>query len=193
MNTQHAITTDVTYFLEPGPTNTDMTLNLSVKRANTLGIKTIIVASTRGRTGLRAAELCTGHNLIVVTHSTGFTENNSQELSGEDREKLLAAGATVLTCQHAFGGVGRAVRKKLGTYELEELMAYTLRIFGQGTKVACEVALMATDAGLARTDEEVISIAGTDSGADTALVLQPANAQSLFDLRIKEIICKPRL
>ena len=47
--------------------------------------------------------------------------------------------------------------------------------------------------GLVRTDEEVISIAGTGRGADTALVIQPANAQTFFDMRIKEIICKPRL
>ena len=90
-------------------------------------------------------------------------------------------------------GVGRAVRKKLGTYELEELLAYTLRIFGEGKKVACEMALMAADAGLVRTDEEAISIGGTGHGVDTALILQPANAQTLFDMRIKEIICKPRL
>ena len=43
--------------------------------------------------------------------------------------------------------MGRAVRKKLGTYELEEIIAYTLRVFGQGAKVAVEIALMAADAG----------------------------------------------
>jgi hypothetical protein len=85
------------------------------------------------------------------------------------------------------------VRKKLGTYELEEIIAYTLRIFGQGMKVACEIALMAADAGLVRTDEPAIAIAGTGQGADTAVVLRPANAQTFFDMRIMEILCKPRL
>jgi hypothetical protein len=52
---------------------------------------------------------------------------------------------------------------------------------------------MAADAGLVRTDEECISIAGTGRGADTAVVLKPNYVHRLFDLRVKEIICKPRL
>jgi hypothetical protein len=69
----------------------------------------------------------------------------------------------------------------------------TLRMFGQGMKVACEIATMAADAGLVRTDEEIIAIGGTGRGADTAIVLQPSYTHRFFNLRIKEIICKPRL
>lgn len=193
MEHMEVVSSKIAYFPKPGPKNTDMTLNLAKKRAEALGINSVIVATTRGRTGVRATEIFTGYNLIVVTHSTGFTDANVQELEEVDRKRIIEAGAKIFTCQHAFGGVGRAVRKKLGTYELEELVAYTLRIFGEGTKVACEMALMAADAGLVRTDEEVISIGGTGYGADTALVLQPTNAQTFFDMRIKEIVCKPRL
>ena len=193
METSEAVGRDAVYFTHPGPDNTDTTLTLAQKRAETLGINNIIVATTKGQTGVKAAELFKDCNLIVVTHSTGFTRPDVQELTKDNRLKIIDAGGKILTCQHAFGGVGRAVRKKLGTYELEELVAYTLRIFGEGTKVACEMALMVADAGLVRTDEEVISIAGTGRGADTALVIQPANAQTFFDMRIKEIICKPRL
>jgi len=89
--------------------------------------------------------------------------------------------------------VGRAVRKKLGTYELEEIIAYTLRIFGEGTKVAVEIALMAADAGLISTREPCISVGGTDRGADTAILLRPAHAQNFFDIRIMEILAKPQL
>jgi hypothetical protein len=131
--------------------------------------------------------------VVVVTHSTGFKEPNYQELTEENRAAIEAAGGKILTCQHAFGGVGRAVRKKLGTYELEEIIAYTLRLFGEGMKVAMEITLMAADAGLVRTDEPVIAIAGTGRGADTAVVLKPANAQAFFDLQVLEILCKPRL
>ncbi len=181
------------YFDSEGKENTERTLEIAKARADELGIKTILVATTTGETGAWAAEFFQGYNLVVVTQSTGFREPNEQELTEENRAAIERAGAKILTCQHAFGGVGRAVRKKLGTYELEEIIAYTLRIFGEGMKVACEIALMAADAGLVRTDEEVIAIAGTGRGADTAVVLVPANAQTFFDMRILEILCKPRL
>ena len=112
-------------------------------------------------------------------------------MSPEMREKLIKHGAKVLTCQHALGGVGRAVRKKLGTYQLEEIIAYTLRVFGEGTKVAVEMALMAADAGLISCQRPCLAIGGTGSGADTAILLRPAHAQNFFDLRIMEIIAKP--
>ncbi|UCE19086.1 MAG: hypothetical protein JSV84_01705 [Gemmatimonadota bacterium] len=192
MRTSEYAKRETFYFARPGFENTDSTLDFAHRRSLDLDIKSVIVATTVGQTGVKAAELFKGYTLIVVTHSTGFTKLNVQELSEENRQAILASGGKILTCQHAFGGVGRAVRKKLGTYELEEIVAYTLRIFGEGTKVACEMVLMAADAGFIRTDEEVIAIAGTGRGADTALVIQPANAQTFFDLRVKEVICKPR-
>jgi hypothetical protein len=72
-----------------------------------------------------------------------------------------------------------------------EVIANTLRIFGEGMKVVCEIAMMAADSGLVRTDEDVIAIAGSSRGADTAVVMKPANTHSFFDLKIKEILCKP--
>jgi len=85
------------------------------------------------------------------------------------------------------------MRDSFGTAMLGVDMGNTLRILGQGMKVVCEVAMAAADAGLLRTDEEVISIGGTGKGADTAVVLRPVNVHNFFDLRIKEILCKPRL
>jgi hypothetical protein len=156
-------------------------------------VSNIVVATTRGETGLMAAELFPKKNLVMVTHSTGFVKPDYQELKPEFREKIEKSGFKLLTCQHAFGGVGRAVRKKLATYELEEIIAYTLRVFGEGTKVAVEIALMAADAGLIRTSELCISVGGTGRGADTAILLKPANAQTFFDLRVMEFLAKPRL
>jgi hypothetical protein len=91
------------------------------------------------------------------------------------------------------GGCGTGGEEKLGTYELEEIIAYTLRIFGEGTKVAVEIALMAADAGCVSTQEPCLSIGGTGEGADTLILLQPAHAQNFFDLKVVEILAKPRL
>jgi len=180
------------YFERPGEENTERTLRIAKERAEELGIKQILVASTRGETGRRAAEVFKGYHLVVVTHFTGFQEPNEQELTEENRKAIEAAGGRILTCQHAFGGVGRAVRKRWGTYELDDIVAHTLRIFGEGMKVCVEIALMATNAGLIRTDEATISIAGTGRGADTAVVLRPVNTERFFDMRVMEVLCKPR-
>ena len=187
------IVVQAVYFDKPGSQNTLRTLEIAKRRAEELGIRNIVVATTTGETGVLAAKMFQDYNLVVVTHSTGFRKPNYQELTEENRKAIEALGAKILTCTHAFGGIGRAIRRKLNTYQVEEIIAFTLRNFGEGMKVAVEITLMAADAGLIRTDEEVIAIAGTGRGADTAVVLLPAHTQSFFDLRVLEILAKPRL
>jgi hypothetical protein len=180
------------YFLKPGPENTEATLEAAFERATKLKIKNVLVSSCSGKTAFKALDLFGSDvSLIIVTHVTGFKEPDHQELAEKDRKLLIEKGATVLTAQHAFGGVGRAFRNKTGTYQIDEVIAYTLRTFGHGTKVAVEMALMAADAGLIRTDEDVISVGGTATGVDTALLLKPAHTSNFFDMKIREIICKP--
>lgn len=181
------------YFKHAGESNTRRTLEIAAERANALGIQNIIVASTSGETGLLATELFPQKKVVVVSHSTGFVKPDYQQLPSDIRKKIETRGARVLTCQHAFGGVNRAVRKKLGTYELDEIIAFTLRLFGQGLKVAVEISLMAADAGFIPIPEPCISVGGTSRGADTAVLLKPAHTQDFFDLRIMEFLTKPHL
>jgi uncharacterized protein len=181
------------YFEQAGPENTDRALELAFCRARELGARYIILPSTTGASGLKAARLRQDdEQVVVVSHSAGFSGPNTQSLPAEVRQEIIAAGATVITCQHALGGVGRAVRRKLGSYQVDEIIAFALRTFCQGVKVACEIALMAADCGLIPAGEEVVSLGGTGRGLDTALVLRAANAQDYFDLRVLEMICKPR-
>ena len=187
---------DVTcrYFKKPGPKNTQGVLEAVSRRAKELGIGKVVVATCSGRTALKAREILDPDlKIVAVSHVTGFREPNHQELPEDVRAELESKGVSVLTCQHAFGGIGRAVRNKLSTYQVDEIVAFTLRTFGQGTKVAIELAMMAADAGLIRTDEDVISVGGTGRGADSALVLRPVNSFNFFDLKVKEIVCKPAL
>ncbi|MCL5126144.1 MAG: hypothetical protein M1511_16920 [Deltaproteobacteria bacterium] len=182
----------VRYFGKPGPSNTQLVLECVNNRARELGIKEVLVASVTGSSALRARDVLSPDiHLIAVTHVAGFEKPDHQEMPPEIREKLLSIGINVLTAQHAFGGVGRGIRKQLGTYQVDEIMAYTLRTFGHGTKVAIELALMAADAGLVRTDRDIISVGGTGNGLDSALVLQPSNSADFLRLKVREIICKP--
>ena len=179
------------YFENPGSENTEEVLRIAKQRAEELGIKTILVASTRGDTAARAMEVFNKSRVIVVSHATGMREPNTHEFTEENRKMVESKGATILTTTHAFGGLSRAMRKKFNMYVLGEVIADTLRIFGQGMKVVCEISMMAADSGLVRTDEDVIAIAGSSRGADTAVVLKPVNTHAFFDLKIKEILCKP--
>jgi hypothetical protein len=181
------------YFAESNREATEATLNLTHQRAQELGIKNVVVASTSGETAVRAVDLLHESRVIVVTHVTGMREADTQEFSDRHRELVESKGGIVLTTAHAFSGISTAMRNKHNMYVLGAIIADTLRIFGQGTKVACEIALMAADAGLIRTDEDVIAIGGSGHGADTALVLRPVNSHRFFDLKVKEILCKPHL
>ena len=188
------------YFENPGVENTDETLKLARERALQLGIKTILVASTKGRTAVKAVEVFKGMKLIVVRHSTGFKEPNIQEFTEENLKVMQDNNIPVITAAHAFGGLSRSMRQgdviqAPATYVVGDIVASTLRIFGQGMKVACEIAVMAADAGMIRTDEEVIAIAGVgrSGGADTAIVVQAEPAHRFFEFKMKEVICKPRL
>jgi hypothetical protein len=113
----------ILYFDEVGEKNTDETLKATKKRAEELGIKNIVVASTRGGTGVKVVEAFKGYNVVVVTHSTGLREPGKQELLEENRKKIEAGGGKILTTGHAFGGVSRAVRKKFDTVGPVDIVA----------------------------------------------------------------------
>jgi hypothetical protein len=186
------------YFDKPGgEENTVKTLALAKARADELGIKSVVVASTVGDTAVKAMDVFKGFKVVVVTHVTGMREPNTQTFTEANRKIVAGKGGIMVTAAHAFGAIHRSLGATSGppipTSAVGDIIAMTLRTFGQGMKVVCEIAAMAADAGAVRTDEEIISIGGTGRGADTAVVLQPSNVHRFFNLRVKEIICKPRL
>jgi hypothetical protein len=112
-------------------------------------------------------------------------------MSERSRTEIENLGAKVLTTTHAFAGVSRGIRKALGTYTTAELLAVAYRTFGQGTKVAAEIAMMAADSGLVPVDKDIVSIAGTGRGADTAWLVQPAYTSNFPELKMRVCLCKP--
>ena len=113
------------------------------------------------------------------------------EMPADARDKLEASGARVIVAAHALSGIERSFRSKYqGIYPLE-LVADVLRMFGQGTKVCVEIALMAADAG-ELSGKPILCIGGSGTGADTAVVLTPVHQKNFLDMRIHEFVCKPR-
>jgi len=182
----------VTYFEEAGNQNTEALLTTVKEYAKKEGIKDIVVASTTGNTGSQTAETFKGCNVVVVAHAYGFKEPGKSEMERQYEKRILANKAKIFAGTHALSSAERAVRKDFGTIQPLELIANVLRRMGEGTKVCVEITLMAADAGLIPVDRDIIAIAGTGRGADTALRILPANSAKFFDLKIREVIAKPR-
>ena len=181
------------HFDEASPEHTDRVVQHVkdfLKKEN--HIEKLIVATTTGKTGAIFAKSFKEKNVIVVSHHTGFRTPNENELLSEHKEQILEHGAELLTTTHAFAGVARGIRRSVGTWTPTEMMAVAYRTFGQGTKVCAEIAMMAADAGLVRTDEDVICIAGTGYGADTVWIVQPAHTNEFPELKMRACICKPK-
>ena len=115
-------------------------------------------------------------------------------MSHETKVELAQMGVVVHTGIHALGdSVGSAFTEKYGGRVLEEIVRDTLYCFSQGMKVAIECVLMAADAGLLKMEHEVIAVAGSDSGADTAIVCLPTYPRTFHQLQIREVLAKPRI
>ncbi|MBU1182805.1 MAG: pyruvate kinase alpha/beta domain-containing protein [Pseudomonadota bacterium] len=179
------------YFDKPGKINTEKTLELAFERGRALGIKEVVVASSKGDTAKKALKMFQGFKVVIVTYHCGFLEPFKSVMPDAVRKNLEDKGAVVISATHALSGVERAVANKYGGVYPALLIADTLRLFGQGVKVAVEISIMAADAGVL-TGNDLISIGGTNKGADAAVVLTPANQSDLFNIRIREIVCKPR-
>ena len=186
---------EITYFDKPGRGNTDGVVQAVRGRCAELGIRHVVVASDSGATALKLWEALHGMDvtLVSVPEHAGHAGGDDPSLSEEKRKDQEEKGIKVLVCAHALSGVGRSITSKFGGVSHVEIIAYTLRQFGgEGIKVAVEVAVMAADAGLAPTDQEIIAVGGTGGGADAAIVLKAAHMNNFFDLEIREIIAKPR-
>jgi hypothetical protein len=184
----------VIYFEKPGSENTSDCLEV-VKNALREGkYKHVIVASTSGYTGTLFSEELknTGINLIVVTHASGFKEPNTLEMPEDIRKKIEKNGAKVFTGSMLTHSLETSLASKFGGSYPTLIIAQSLRRFGEGAKVCCEIVMMATDAGLLPESEEVIAVAGTAKGADTVMVLKSAASKRFLDLRVLEILAKPR-
>jgi len=178
------------FWADKGIEMTEATLELAVKRGRDLGIEDFVLASSTGYTAKLLVEK--GVKPVCIRYHAGFREAGGQVMEEEVKAELESKGVPILTTTHLMGGIDRGLENKFGGCYPSGIVAHTLRMFGHGTKVALEIAVMALDAGLVPFGRGIISIGGSGRGADTALVVVPSHAKTFFEGKIKEIICKPR-
>ena len=187
----------VCYFERPGPENTADAALFAVERAQALGLDTVVVASTTGRTALQFLEtmMDTGLRLVVVTHAVGFSAPGEWEFDPDTARTLREAGATVVTGTHVLSGLERAfsASAKVGGGSRSEAVAEAFRrVIAVGLKVAVECVLIAADQGAVPVDREVVACGGTGSGTDTVVVVRPAHTSRFFDCQVRELVAMPR-
>ncbi len=185
----------ITYFEQNGVVNTDEVLKLVQDRLKEGDIKSVVVASTSGKTGLKfARSLGKKTNLVVVSTHPGSKQPGVWEFDPEALKELETLGAKVIRQSHALSGLEKSFTSKFSGISHSEILAESLKsLFSPGTKVAVECSIMALDGGAIPPDK-TIAVGGTGAkgrGADTAVVVLPAHTNNFFDFRILEIIAKP--
>jgi hypothetical protein len=178
------------YWDKKGKECTEDTVSVVIQAAKEKGIKYVVVASNTGATAELFANK--GLEVICVTHVNGFVNPGENEMTMENRRKLEELSIKVLTTSHVLSGAERAFSSKFGGIYPVEIVANTLRMFGQGVKVGVEIATMALDSGLVPFGESIIAVGGSGRGADSAIIMKPAHAKDILNTRIEEIICKPK-
>ena len=140
-------------FKQVGKTNTDVTLKLAIQTALEREMD-LVVATTKGDTALRAAELARemgfSGKLVAVSCAYGAKAVNENSLSDEMRGKLHQQGVTVVTAAHALSGAERGISKAFGGVYPVEIMAATLRMFGDcadGSRLRSDSGKTAGDGG----------------------------------------------
>lgn len=184
----------IVYFDKPGRENTEACLEIARNAVKDYGYKHLVIASTTGSTGLLFSESFreTGINVAVVTHSTGFKGPNTFEAAEDIIARIRANGARIYTGTILTHSIETSLASKFSGVYPGMLIAQTLRRFGEGPKVCCEIVMMAADGGLIPEGEEVIAVAGTGYGADTVMVLRSVASKRFLELRVLEILAKPR-
>jgi len=177
------------YFEEGGEQYTEETLKASLEAAKELDIKTIIVASNRGVTGVKAAEMFkdTDIQVIVVGHQMGFPVPKVQQFKPENWERIEKMGGVInLGTDVVTNSIRR--RQKLGHSPMS-IICQTL--ISQKVKVNVEIVAKACDAGQVMPGDKVISIAGSHLGADTSVVFLANDSPNILDIKPQMYIAFP--
>jgi len=184
------------YFEQAGYENTSDVIEIVYSRMKEGDIKSVVVASSRGETGLKFAKrMVQETNLVVVSSHPGSSSPGVWNFNLEILKELESMGCKVVKQSHILSGLERSISSKFSGVSHTEVLAESLRcLFGVGMKVAIECTIMAADSGTIPI-EKTIAVGGTSSkvgaGADCAIVVRPSHFNNFFDFRVLEILAKP--
>ncbi len=186
----------ICYFDKSGIDNTEDVVEIVLSRLKEGDIRSVVVASSSGETGLKfARKMARETNLVIVSSQPGFSEPGVWEFDPEALREIESLGCKVVRQSHILSGLERSFTNKFSGISHAEVISEALRcLFGVGLKVAIECTIMAADSG-AIPIEKTIGVGGTSTkkgaGADCAIVSWPSHCNNFFDFRVLEILAKP--
>lgn len=196
-------------YSEPGPHNTDAVLN-TIK--GHVGDKSVVIASVTGNSLLKSAKVIDPQRIVGVTCPCGMyfdvkkmdegpfndipslrdirdkwrkegKEIIPMDFSEETKKSVSELGIRIVKGTIPLFGVSFSMRLHLNHINSLDIVAKTLELFSTGTLVCLEIVMMAVDAGIIEENTEVISLAGTEQGLDTACLIRSCSSANLFHPR----------
>jgi uncharacterized protein len=117
------------------------------------------------------------------------------EITQENGRILERYKAVVVRGTIPFFGPTFSIRVHLRQVTGLDLMAKTLELISTGTLVCLECVLMSVDAGVVPEGRDILALAGTERGLDTAWVIRSCASANLFHptkgARFVELLAKP--
>ena len=158
-------------------------LAIALKRYQQGDIDVIVIASSFGKTANMAVDVFAGEKVSLLI--VGEVLEGKQSPTPEVCKSLITKGHQVIW------GLPMGTMSKFSRNDTPALIADAYKRVSEGFKVVCEIVLIATSSGYLQAGQKVLSIAGTHSGADTAVVARAAGYGDFKAFQVHEILCKP--
>lgn len=168
------------------------------ERANHLNINKVLIFTSNGNTAIKLRKK--NNDLEIIAVSFPYNQELMVNNSEGEKEKIVPKTSNLevqkkLAKKNIQLLQGTMPFKDIvipGTRETKKATIYhTLSLISGGMSFCVQSIVMASDAGMIETDEEIIAMS-----ADTAIVATGANTQWIFHpnkgMEIREIICKPQ-
>ena len=169
-----------TYFDQRGVSNTEEVCRIVADRVKEGDIEAVCVATSTGSTALAMAKAV---SRAVPVYAVNFQKATWDKHSAPDpanQKQAEELGAVFMPDEPTANYVR----------EVPGHSADSLRLLGQGMKVAVEVVMQSVDVGHIKAGARVIGVGGSSRGADVAIVAKAAGSNELSRLWVGEILAK---
>jgi hypothetical protein len=207
-------------FERPGPVNTDAVIEIAASSKH----RYLVTASITGDSALKLSAWARDKEIVCVTCPQGMCWEIEKMGAGpfavipeleqirngwvnqgltrvpmgitqENRDRLDRLKIKIVQGTIPLFGPTFSMRLHLNKTTDLDVMAKTLELISTGTLVCLECVLMSVDAGVVPEGEEVVALAGTERGLDTAWVIRASASHNLFHpvkgARFVELLAKP--